>query len=88
MDAEKHAREYYMGLCVCDWPMRSKFHPSQCAICGGIIPRWRSMEMEWEEERGGAVVFVIFLLIMFGIIIAVDLLFPHALDGAINQIGR
>lgn len=90
MDLHKHAKRYYKSLCVCPYPMRSKFSHDLCAHCGGIIPRWRRFEMEEQErmERGGAIVFLFFLFLIFAVIIAIDWVAPQLIDGAINQIGR
>lgn len=86
---DTHANRYYKSLCMCDFPMHSRIR-GICAICGGFIPHWRQFEMVEQErmERGGAIVFLFFLFLIFAVIIAIDWVAPQLIDGAINQIGR
>jgi hypothetical protein len=53
MNPYEHANRYYKSLCVCPYPTRSKFARDLCGECGGIIPRWRQLEVEQAEERAG-----------------------------------
>lgn len=88
MDLEKHANRYYKSLCLCEQPVRSKFCHDLCAICGGIIPRWRRLEMEMQQEQDSSLLLVVLLLLVFAAIVGADALFPYVLDGAFAQIGR
>lgn len=67
-DPEYHANRYYKSLCLCDFPMRSKFARDLCAICGGIIPRWRQLEVEQAEERANTITLLITIIVSGGIL--------------------
>ncbi|GIV22157.1 MAG: hypothetical protein KatS3mg023_3908 [Armatimonadota bacterium] len=68
MDLHHHANRYYKSLCLCDFPMRSKFARDLCGECGGIIPRWRQLEVEQAEERAGFHSLIITILICAGML--------------------
>lgn len=84
MNLKRHANRYYKSLCTCQYPAPSKFARDICAWCGGIVPHWRRVEVEEPPRRWDFYV----VLLMFAIVLALGLLFPSLLDGAINQIGR
>jgi hypothetical protein len=87
-DPEYHANRYYKSLCLCDFPMRSKFARDLCAICGGIIPRYRQLEVEQAAERRADLAFTLFAIGLLVVMLVIDHLFPSVLDGAFSQIGR
>jgi hypothetical protein len=68
MNPYEHANRYYKSLCVCPYPMRSKFSHDLCAHCGGIIPRWRRLEVEQAEQEASFNSLIITILICAGML--------------------
>ncbi len=68
MDLHHHANRYYKSLCLCDYPMRSKFASDLCATCGGIIPRWRRLEVEQAEENANMLTLIVTIVLLGAIL--------------------
>lgn len=88
MNLKQHANRYYKSLCTCQYPAPSKFARDICAWCGGIIPRYRLLEVEQQAIARADASLALWMVVLILVAVAVAFAFPGCVDGAIANIGR